>query len=555
MRSRRLVVSAAAIVAAAVGFLPGTAQAADPSAPVARHAAKTPDLKKAGAQNIKTFKSGPEKSHRGGAAAAAAADAAVAGNPDLKIALTATNTTARGIHLETAVTSVPSSLRVTISWGDGTLDTIDTAGAGTLQNEHVYAKAGTYKISVGVDDPANKIYIENEVTIVTAGSEFTPHAPTRLLDTRDGFRAPKAKVGPRSSVRVQVADYGLIPKKLTAVVLNVTVTNTIAGGHISAHPSGTPRPLASNVNYEAGRSVPNLVIVPVGEDGSVELFNGGWESVDLIADITGYFTQTAASGYTPMAPARFVDTREGLGTKKGQVPGQTSFGTQISGLRGVPQGVTAVALNVTVTNPKEAGHVVVYPSGGRIPLASNVNFTAGQTVANSVIVPVGPDGSIDVRNSAWAGADVIVDVVGYYSPGSKGALMSFSPVRWLDTRDPEGGAFGPVEGRGYIASQLSHWEPGDTGVSGVVLNTTVTNTAGAGFLSVAPDPNSSQQYDEGTAVTPERPTASTLNWTKGGTVANLVQADTGKHGVVDFWNQGWDNADLVVDLFGFYDTE
>ncbi|MEV6675862.1 hypothetical protein AB0N09_03200 [Streptomyces erythrochromogenes] len=44
-----------------MGFLPGTAQAADPSAPVARHAAKTPDLKKAGAQNIKTFKSGAEK--------------------------------------------------------------------------------------------------------------------------------------------------------------------------------------------------------------------------------------------------------------------------------------------------------------------------------------------------------------------------------------------------------------------------------------------------------------------------------------------------------------
>ncbi|MER6197780.1 hypothetical protein ABT234_10460 [Streptomyces sp. NPDC001586] len=554
MRSRRLVVSAAAIVAAAVGFLPGTAQAADPSAPVARHAAKAPDLKKAGASNIKTFKSGAEKTHRGGAAATAQADGAVAGNPDLKIALTATNTTARGIHLKTVITSVPSSLDVVVSWGDGVLERIDAAGAATLENHHVYAKAGTYKITVGVDDPANKVYLENDVTIVTSGSEFTPHTPTRLLDTRDGFRAPKAKVGPRSSVRVQVADYGLIPKKITAVVLNVTVTNTTGGGHISAYPSGTQRPIASNVNYEAGQSVPNLVIVPVGEDGSVELFNGGWESVDLIADITGYFTQTAASGYTPMAPARFVDTREGLGTTKGQVPGQTSFGTQISGLRGVPQGATAVALNVTVTNPKEAGHLVVYPSGGRIPLASNVNFTAGQTVANSVIVPVGPDGSISVRNSAWAGADVIVDVVGYYSPESKGALMSFSPLRWLDTRDPKG-EFGPLEGRSYIASQLSHWEPGDTGVSGVVLNTTVTNTAGGGFLSVSPDPNSSQQYEEGTAVTPERPTSSTLNWTKGKTVANLVQADTGKHGLVDFWNQGWDDTDLVVDLFGFYDTE
>ncbi|MFJ6758260.1 MULTISPECIES: hypothetical protein [unclassified Streptomyces] len=50
------------------------------------------------------------------------------------------------------------------------------------------------------------------------------------------------------------------------------------------------------------------------------------------------------------------------------------------------------------------------------------------------------------------------------------------------------------------------------------------------------------------------PPGRTLNWTKGETVANLVRADTGRHGVVDFWNQGWEGTDLVVDLSGFYDT-
>ncbi|MEU9250662.1 hypothetical protein AB0D66_02265 [Streptomyces sp. NPDC048270] len=554
MRSRRLVISAAAIVAAGMGLLPGVAQAADPSAPGAHRVAPGPDLKKAGTPKAKTFTSGADKTVGKAGSATAQAEGAVTGNPDLKIGLTAVNTTARGVHLETVITSVDSKLSIVINWGDGVLERISAGGSVTLKNEHVYENPGAYEVSVGVDDPANKVYRENAVTFTTLGSEFTPHVPTRLLDTRDGFRAPNAKVAPRGTARVQIADYGMIPADITAVALNVTVTNTTSGGHITAYPAGTVRPDASNVNFEAGETVPNLVIVPVGEDGSVDLFNGGWEAVDLVADITGYFSQKGASGYTPMDPVRFVDTREGLGTAKGQVAGQTSFGTRISGLRGVPQGVTAVALNVTATNPKEAGHLVVYPSGGRIPLASSVNFTAGQTVANSVIVPVGPDGTISIRNSAWAATDVVVDVVGHYSPEGKGALMPFSPLRWLDTREPDG-AFGRMDARSYLATQLSGWEPGDTGISGFVLNTTVTNTAGAGFLSVAPDPNSPEQYETGTQVQPARPSSSALNWTKGKTVANLVQAASGPHGIVDFWNQGWEETDLVVDLSGYYDTQ
>ncbi|MFD9307365.1 hypothetical protein ACFWCB_32630 [Streptomyces sp. NPDC060048] len=78
---------------------------------------------------------------------------------------------------------------------------------------------------------------------------------------------------------------------------------------------------------------------------------------------------------------------------------------------------------------------------------------------------------------------------------------------------------------------------------------------GAGFLSVAPDPNAWEDYDNGTAVQPERPVSSALNWTAGKTVRNLVQTSAGKNGVVDFWNQSFSDIDLLVDYFGYYESK
>ncbi|MFB7173262.1 PKD domain-containing protein [Streptomyces sp. NPDC056254] len=549
MRSRRLVISVA-VIAATLGLAPGIAQAAEPVAPGV--SAPAVDLAKAAAPSLKTFKSPAERSVRTalpGAKGGVAAQQA-AGNPDLALVLNAAATTAHAFDLETTVISADSTLKVTVDWGDGSTDGLDAYGSTVLKSSHTYAELGEYTVKVTVTDAANQAEVANTFQLQTAGSDFVPYAPTRLLDTRNGTGAVQGKVAPYGSTRVKVGGNGGIPEGVTAVALNVTVTNTTSAGHITAFAEGTEQPTTSNVNFEAGQTVPNLVIVPVGKNGYVELANRGSQSVDLIADVTGYFTRTEAGGYTPVTPVRFVDTREGLGTARGQVPGQQTFGTRIGGLRGVPEGVTAVALNVTVTNPREAGHLSVFPGGGTVPITSNVNFTAGQTVANAVIVPVGKDGSISVRNGAWAGTDVIVDVVGYYSRDSKASYMPITSVRLLDTRDPRW-PHGPMQGRGYVWQALSADEPG---IAGYVLNTTVTNTAGTGFLSVAPDPNTWDQYRNGQQVFPARPTASTLNWTAGKTVPNLVQAGAGNNGIVDFWNQGWDNADLVVDIFGYYES-
>jgi hypothetical protein len=69
---------------------------------------------------------------------------------------------------------------------------------------------------------------------------------------------------------------------------------------------------------------------------------------------------------------------------------------------------------VTVTDPSAAGYLTVYPSGEAVPLASSLNFTVGETVANLVTVAAGPDQGIAIFNFGGT-AHVIADVTGYYS--------------------------------------------------------------------------------------------------------------------------------------------
>ncbi|WP_374775053.1 PKD domain-containing protein [Streptomyces sp. NBC_01310] len=552
-------------MAAGVGLLPGTAQAAPagPAAGPATGGASSPAagaLDKARAAAAKTFRSPADRTVRtalpaGKNKAAGAQAQAVAGNPGLAVGVEGVAITAHGVVLQSEITSEAVPLDVVIDWGDGKVEKSTANGSGVVEHVHTYAKLGEYKVTVTVTDAANGVKAVNTLPFLTRGSDFTPHAPTRLLDTRNGTGAVAAKVAPRGTARVKVAGNAKVPAGVQAVVLNVTVTNTVADGHVTAWPgAGSERPVTSNLNYTAGQSVPNLVIVPVGTDGHVELFNGGWGSVDLIADVTGYFTQSEASGYTSLTPVRAVDTREGLGAAKGQVAGQSAFDVQISGKNGVPAGITAVALNMTVTNPRQDGHLSAYPSGQQAPITSNVNFAAGQTVANAVIVPVGPDGKISIRNGAWAGADVVVDVVGYYSPAGEAAFTPFAPVRTIDTRDPESWyGDGPVPARGYIAQWFAPDSDAE-GVEAIALNTTVTNTKEAGFLSVAPSPFPWLLNDHPDAPQPPRPNSSVLNWTAGKTVPNLVQASAGEHAIVHYWNQGWKDVDLIVDIFGVYES-
>ena len=53
-------------------------------------------------------------------------------------------------------------------------------------------------------------------------------------------------------------------------------------------PSSRTQPDASNLNFAPGQTVPNLVVVPVGTDGKIKIYNGSFGAVDLLVDVAGY---------------------------------------------------------------------------------------------------------------------------------------------------------------------------------------------------------------------------------------------------------------------------
>ncbi|GAA2796093.1 FlgD immunoglobulin-like domain containing protein [Streptomyces showdoensis] len=237
-------------------------------------------------------------------------------------------------------------------------------------------------------------------TAGTAGSAYTPVTPKRLMDTRNGTGVPKAKLAANGTVTLPVTEPGA-----TAVVLNVTATNPTAGSFVSVYPHGTQRTSASNLNFTAGQTVPNLVVVPV-KDGKVTFYNKNG-TVDLLADVAGYFKKDTGSVFTGMQPKRLMDTRNGTGVAKGKVGAGKTVSLDVD-----PK-YTAVVLNVTATNPTAGGFVSVYPYGTTRTAASNLNFTAGQTIPNLVVVPV-KEGKVTFYNHSGT-VDLLADIAGYYT--------------------------------------------------------------------------------------------------------------------------------------------
>jgi hypothetical protein len=82
---------------------------------------------------------------------------------------------------------------------------------------------------------------------------------------------------------------GGVPVAATAVVANVTVTGPTAAGFLTAWPSDAPRPTASDLNFVPGQTVPNLVVVKIGADGKVNLYNLTG-TTDAVVDVVGYYT-------------------------------------------------------------------------------------------------------------------------------------------------------------------------------------------------------------------------------------------------------------------------
>jgi hypothetical protein len=172
------------------------------------------------------------------------------------------------------------------------------------------------------------------------------------------------------------------------------------------------------VNFVAGQTVPNLVVSPVGADGTISLKNNSSGPVQLIADTSGYYVAgvpAAPGAFSSLTPFRQLDTRYGTGGVSGPVAAGGTVRVRVTGRGGIPSsGVAAVVVNVTVTGPATAGNITVFAGGTAQPGTSNVNFVAGQTVPNLVVSPVGADGTISLKNNSSGPVQLIADTSGYY---------------------------------------------------------------------------------------------------------------------------------------------
>jgi hypothetical protein len=422
------------------------------------------------------------------------------------------------------------------------------------------------------------------------GSTYHAVQPYRLADTRQnsGQTGAGQTLTAGRTLTVGVSPSGVAPNDVpfgaTAVVVNITAVDPSSTGYLTAFAAGQTVPNISTVNFTAGQTVANEATIALGNTGdpfygqlSVYNFTG---STDVVIDVQGYYTPhgfhyagpytSLGGGYNAVTdvhtgtnhPVRVLDTRPGSGQQgAGETLGPDSSlsfypgtGTFPYGTPAVPGDATAVVLNVTAATSTADSFLTAWATGGSQPLASNLNFTAGDVVPNRVIVPINPvTKQVSIYNAA-GNTDVVVDLDGYYSPYHSGSLYYplVTPTRIVDTRPGSGAPYsGQTLGTGTI---LTTNVPADTfppvtgftapsDFTGVDINTTVTDTdADGGYLT---------QYPSNAGSTP--PLASDLNWNAGDIVSNADQLSSGgtPSVAIDNFNFTGD-ADLVIDLYGYF---
>jgi len=390
--------------------------------------------------------------------------------------------------------------------------------------------------AAGPGDPPPSGGVPPIVTLPSVETEFVSMNPQRLFDTRTGDGGRLGPLGAGESWPFAIRGRFGVPTGAVAVALNLTAVDASELTYVTAWPGGQARPFTSNLNPVPGMAVPNLAIVRLGNGGDVNLFNNTG-SVNLLADLVGYFREGTSFGLESLVPARLLDTRDGTGGRLGAVGQGETIDLQIAGQGGVSSEPQAVALNVTVTEPSAASFLTVWPSGEARPFASSVNMVAGQTVPNMVLARVGSNGMISIFNNTGE-THVVVDVLGCFDGDANGRYVALSPRRVLDTREGMGAPLAQVGQQPLEVVLLGKGGVPSSGVSGVMLNVTAVAPTANTFITVYPGGSG-------------RPMASNLNAVAGQVVPNMVLARVGPEGTVMMYNNGG-VVDLVADVVGYF---
>jgi hypothetical protein len=403
-----------------------------------------------------------------------------------------------------------------------------TSGASSAS--YVFPDAGPHFVQVDQNAEGLSGVEEQQTTLVTVGADYTPVSPERILDTRIGLGAAKAPVAAHGDLTLPIpAIDGVNAADMSGVAVNVTVTGATAGGDLTVFTQSGAGDDTSNINFAAGQTIANLVTVqPAG--GAITFYNNSGGTVQVIADLDGYYGNSG-SGFQGVGPVRVLDTRNGTGTA-GPVAAHGTVRLNLSGE--LPAGAAAAVLNLTVTQPKDGGNIRAFADGQPVPGTSNLNFTAGETIPNQVIVPLAGDVA-DFYNDSSGTVQLVADLDGYYASGAIGSFVPVGPTRVVDTRSGLGIPAGAVPAHGTLVVSLPAGTPSP---SAWVLNVTVTEPQAGGDLRVFP---------ENSAV----PDSSSLNFSAAQTIANLVTVEPSS-GEIAIYNDSSGSVQIVIDEQGYF---
>ena len=386
-------------------------------------------------------------------------------------------------------------------------------------------------------------------TATPRAAMFVPIDPVRAYDSRT-LNAP---ISAGQSRPVSLA--GQVPEGAVAVAYNITVIDMNAAGWLTVVPGDVANPpVSSTINWSGrGEVLANGIVVGVDDQRGVKVFAGPVGSsmrTQFVIDVVGYYMPAQASPtgstFTPVNPVRAYDSRTAQGPLVGGRYRNVNLSTNTGGV--LPDGVTAVAYNLTVTDGTGAGFLTVSPGNiTSTPTSSTINWWGpGQMLANGIDVKVDAGKSVNVYAGPSAGVSTqfVIDIVGYFAPTAVAPAGSgFTPVTPTRAYDSRTGP-GPIVAGQQRTISMATGGLVPEGATAVAYNATVADTTGSGWLTVAPG---------NVAVLP---VSSTINWwATNQFLSNGIAVGVDGQRQVNVFagpNGGGATTDFVLDTVGYY---
>lgn len=366
------------------------------------------------------------------------------------------------------------------------------------------------------------------------GGHFVSMNPTRSFDTRRAEDGGALKGG---TTRYLTYKKDQIDPRVNAIVFNMSVMNATKDTYVTAWSGRGPVPNASSVTARKGETRSTQVTIPIRRDKNgaahIALYNHAG-SADVITDMAGAYGTgkqqdgETYTGYEPQSPKRVADTRNEGG------PVGAGKTRKIDLSDAVAPDTDSVTVNLSAIRPSQRGYLSLFPGDANSGGTSALNTQPGQTTSNQVTVKLGKDKSLKLYNSAGS-ANVALDLLGSYRPGSENLYYGTDPVRVTDTRN--GGGTSHIKGALGSGEETDVPFPGDA-EKAVAANATFTGTSDSRPTYVS------------TWAHGDRPGTANLNLAPGKTASNAAAAELSDGKAKVYNNAG--KTHLIVDASGYF---